>query len=125
MNKILSKINIRNIQDLYDIQAITANGQIKLKDKYVIIYKIDPANIVACDEETKHKIYQAYTTCIRGLPDTFQIMISRERASFHDQIQIYKKRLEEIENEKLKYAIKKYIQYLEEISGVNKLYKRT
>lgn len=123
MNRIESKINIRNIQELYEIQSITENGQINLKDRFVVIYKIDPANIVACDEETKYKIYQAYTTCIRGLPDTFQIIISREKADFTKQIQMYKKRLIDIENEKLKFAIKKYIEYLEEISSINKLYK--
>ncbi|MBQ8043757.1 MAG: hypothetical protein IJ272_06375 [Clostridia bacterium] len=123
MNKIISTLNIRNIQDLYDIQSITENGQINLKDKYVVIYKIDPANIVACDEETKHKIYQAYITCVRGLPDAFQIMVSREKANFDEQIAVYKKRLKEIENEKLKLAIQKYIDYLQEISNVNKLYK--
>lgn len=123
MNKIISRLNIRNIQDLYDIQSITENGQINLKDKYVVIYKIDPANIVACDEETKHKIYQAYITCIRGLPATFQIMVSREKTNFDEQIIMYKKRLKEIENEKLKLAIQKYIDYLQGISNVNKLYK--
>lgn len=123
MNKIINKINIRNIQDLYDIQSITDNGQINLKDKCVVIYKIDPANIVACDEETKYKIYQAYITCIRGLPDVFQVIVSRDRADFEEQIQIYRKRLKEMENEKLKFAIQKYIEYLEEISNVNKLYK--
>lgn len=123
MNKVMSKINIRNIQDLYEIQSVTENGQINLKDRFVAIYKIDPANIVACDEETKYKIYQAYTSCIRGLPDTIQIMVSRDRADFDEQIQMYKKRLKEIENERLKFAIQKYIDYLEEISNVNKLYK--
>ena len=123
MNKIINTLNIRNIQDLYDIKSITDNGQINLKDKFVVIYKIDPANIVACDEETKYKIYQAYTTCLRGLPDTFQIMVSREKANFDKQIEIYKKRVREIENEKLKLAIKKYIEYLEEIANINKLYK--
>ncbi len=123
MNKIISKINIRNIQELYDIQSIAENGQINLKDKFIVIYKIDPANIVACDEETKYKIYQAYTTCIRGLPDTFQIMVSREKANFDEQIQTYKKRVKEVENDKLKFAIQKYIDYLEEISSINKLYK--
>lgn len=123
MNKIISRINIRNIQDLYDIKSITENGQINLKDRCVVIYKIDPANIVACDEETKHKIYQAYITCVRGLPDTFQIMVSREKANFDEQIQTYKKRIRELENEKLKFAIQKYIDYLEEISSINKLYK--
>lgn len=123
MNKIINKINIRNIQDLYDIKSIAENGQINLKDKHVVIYKIDPANIVACDEETKYKIYQAYITCIRGLPDTIQIMVSKDRADFEEQIQLYKKRVKEIENEKLKFAIQRYIDYLGEISNVNKLYK--
>jgi len=58
MNKIISKINTRNIQELYEIIDITDEGKINLKDKFVVIYKIDPANIVACNEETKHKIYQ-------------------------------------------------------------------
>ena len=123
MNKIINKINVRNIQDLYDIQSITENGQINLKNKYVVIYKIDPANIIACDEETKYKIYQAYITCIRGLPDTFQIIVSKDKADFEEQIQVYRKRLKEIENEKLKIAIKKYIEYLQEISNISNLYK--
>lgn len=36
MSKIIDKINIRNIQDLYEIKSITENGQINLKDKYVL-----------------------------------------------------------------------------------------
>ena len=123
MNKITAKLNIRNIQELYNIHSITDGGQINLKDKYVIIYKIDPANIIACDEETKQKIYQAYLTCIRGLPDTFQIIISKDNANFDEQIKECEKRMKEIENERLKFAIQKYIEYLREISGINKLYK--
>ena len=123
MNKLTTKLNIRNIQDLYNMQSITESGQIKLKDRYIIVYKIDPANIIACDEETKHKIYQAYLTCIRGLPDTFQIVISRDSVNFNKQIMECQRRIKEIENEKLKFAIHKYIEYLKEISGINKLYK--
>ena len=123
MIKIINSINTKNIQDLYNIKSISENGQINMADKFICIYKIDPANIVACDEETKHRIYQAYITCIRGLPDTFQIIVSRERADFTNQIQEYRKRIKEIQNEKLKFALQKYIEYLEEISSINKLYK--
>lgn len=123
MNKIISKINFKNIQELYNIQYITDNGQVKLKDKTIAIYKVEPTSIINCDEETKHKIYQAYTACIRGLPDVFQILISREQENFNEQIDCYNKRLKEIQNEKLKFAIRKYIEYLEEISNVNILYK--
>lgn len=123
MNKIINSLSMRNIQDLYNIKSVTESGQIVLKDKIVVIYKIDPANIIACDEETKHKIYQAYITCIRSLPDTFQIIISREKTDFTNQIQMYQKRLQQIQNDKLKFAIQKYIEYLEGINGINKLYK--
>lgn len=125
MNKIIARLNIKNIQDLYNIEFITDTGQIKLKDKYVIIYKIDPANIIACDEETKHKIYQAYLTCIRGLPDAFQIILSKDRVNLDKQIKECEMRIKEINNERLKFAIHKYIEYLREISGTNKLYKAT
>lgn len=123
MNKIISKINFKYIQDLYNIKYIADNGQVKLNDKTITIYKVDPTSIIDCDEETKHKIYQAYTACIRGLPDVFQILISREQENFKEQIECYNKRLKEIQNEKLKFAIRKYIEYLEEISNVNVLYK--
>ncbi len=123
MNKITTRLNIKNIQEMYDIQAITDNGQINLKDRSIIVYKIDPANIVACDEETKQKIYQAYLTCIRGLPDAFQVIISKDSVDFASQIEEYKRRINEIENEKLKLAIQRYIQYLDDISNEKKLYR--
>ena len=123
MNKIIAKLNMKNIQELYNIQSITESGQINLKDKKIIIYRIDPANIIACDNETKHKIYQAYLTCIRGLPDAFQIVISKDNIDFTNQIIECKKRMQLIENEKLKIAIQKYVEYLNELSMINKLYK--
>ncbi len=123
MNKITANLKIKNIQDLYNVQSITEKGQIILKDKYVIIYKIDPANIIACDEETKYKIYQAYLACIRGLPDKFQILISKDNSNFDEQIAEYKVRMREVSSDRLKFAIEKYIKYLKEIENSNKLYK--
>lgn len=123
MNKITTKLKVKNIQDLYNIQSITESGQINLKDKRIIIYKIDPVNIIACDEEIKHKIYQAYLTCVRGLPDAFQIIISKDNSNFDEQIEGYKARIKEVSNERLRFAIEKYIEYLKEIENLNKLYK--
>jgi len=123
MNKILNQINMRNIQELYEIKGVGSNGQISTKNKSITVYKIDPANIIACSEEVKIRIYQAYLTCVRGLPKTFQIIISREKASFAKQIKEYKERLLIIENQGLKFALQKYIEYLEQIEGINKLYK--
>lgn len=120
---LLNKIKIKNIEDLYNIKQITTEGKISIKDKILSIYQIEPANIIACDEETKLKIYQAYISCIRGLPDTYQIMVSKQKIDFKDQINMYKERLKYIENDGLKIALKKYIEYLEEISHINKLYK--
>lgn len=123
MEKILKGIKTRNIQELYNIKNISLDGKIETKTNNITIYKIDPANIVACDDETKHKIYQAYLTCIRGLPDAFQVIISKEKVDFAKQISLYNQRLKKIENEGLKNALKKYIEYLEEISELNNLYK--
>lgn len=123
MNKITANLNIKKVQDMYNVQSVTENGQINLKDKYVIIYKIDPANIIACDEETKYKIYQAYLTCIRGLPDVFQIIVSKDSLNFDEQIIEYKTKMKEVSNDRLRYAIEKYIEYLKEIENSNKLYK--
>lgn len=123
MNKITAKLNVKNIQDLYDIQSITEGGRINLKDKYIIVYKIDPANIIACDEETKRKIYQAYLTCIRGLPDVFQIIISKDSVNFDKQIIECQERIKVVQNDKLKFAMQKYIEYLKEVSGMDKLYR--
>ena len=123
MKNLLNNLNIRNIEEIYDFKTILPNGQIQLRTKNIVIYKVDPANIIACDDETKFKIYQAYLTCIRGLPDCFQIVISKSRANFTKQINDYKQRINKVENNGLKIAIKKYIEYLEEISNINKLYK--
>jgi len=123
MNKIATRLNIKNIQDLYNIQYVTESGQIKLKDRHMVIYRIDPANIIACDEEVKHKIYQAYLACIRGLPDTFQIIVSKDNSNFKEQIDEYKIRMKELANDRLRFAIEKYIGYLKEIENLNKLYK--
>lgn len=123
MKKILSNINIRDIQEIYEIKEVSSTGQIELKTKRIAIYKIDPANIVSCDEETKFKIYQAYLTCIRGLPDYFQVVLTKEKANFKKHIREYEARLDKVQNEGLKQAIKKYIEYLEEVSNINKLYK--
>lgn len=123
MNKIISRLKTKNIQDLYEIQSITENGCIRMKNANIVIYEIDPANIVACDNETKHRIYQAYLSCIRSLPDAFQILITRECTDFEEQIRQYKSRLSSIENINLKFALKKYIEHLQNLSNTNKLYK--
>ena len=123
MTNFFKKINVRNIQDLYALKGVNENGEIELKSKNVTIYKVDPANIISCDNETKYKIYQAYLTCIRGLPNSFQIVISKNKKDFDSQINEYKNKLKKTNNEGLKTALKKYIEYLETISTVNTLYQ--
>ncbi len=111
-----------DISKLYNLIDITDTGVIKVNNKEVYIYKIQPANIVASDDNTKYKIYQAYLTCIRGLPDTFQVVIEKEKANFNKQINEYKRRILEVENYGLKLALKKYVEYLEELEKANNLY---
>lgn len=118
----LKDLITNDISKLYNLIDITDKGIIKVNNKELCIYKIMPANIVASDDNTKYKIYQAYLTCIRGLPDTFQVVIEKEKASFNSQINQYKKRILEVENYGLKIALKKYVEYLEELERANNLY---
>lgn len=111
-----------DISKLYKIIDVSDEGVIKVNNKTICIYKIQPANIVAADENTKYKIYQAYLSCIRGLPNTFQIIIQKEKTSFKNQIEQYKKRMLEVENFGLKQALKKYVEYLQELENANNLY---
>ena len=125
MNKLLNRIRYKNIQELYQIKDISMLDEVVLKQKSICIYKVEPANIVACDEETKFKIYQAYVSCIRGLPNVFQIIVSKKQRSFLEQIKEYKLRLSRIKNDGLKEALKRYIEYLEEVSKITRLQEST
>ena len=121
--RMLRDINIKDIREMYSIKDIDSKGRIITEKDSVYIYKIDAANIISSDQETKFKIYNAYITCIRGLPDTFQVLISKEKANFNKQIDRYTERLKRMDNPGLRQALEKYIKYLEEIAEINKLYK--
>lgn len=125
MDKTVRYLGTKKVEKLYDIRNISLTGEIDVGDKKVGIYRVNPANIIACDNESKFKIYQAYLTCIRGLPDTIQIVISKERTDMKHQIEYYKNKMLEIESINLKLALKRYIEYLEELTATNKLYKTT
>jgi len=111
----LKNIIIKDISKLCNIQDITENGIIKIKDKEIIIYKVEPANIISYNEQAKIKLYYAYLTCIRTLPSAFQIVVSKEQHNLKEQIRQYTDRMLKVENYGLKVALKKYIEYLENI----------
>lgn len=121
--QMLKRENVKNIEEIYKIKDIDSKGVIITENSNICIYKIDPANILASDKETKIKIYNAYITCIRGLPDAFQVLISKEKVDFTNQIKEYTERLQKVHTSGLKQALEKYIEYLEEIAEINKLYK--
>lgn len=116
MKSILKQARVKNIERLYNIKKICPNGIITIYNKNIIIYKVEPANIISCDENIKNKIYQAYMTCIRGMPNVFQIVICNSKDNFEQQIKYYKMRLLKINNNGLKQALAKYINHLEKLS---------
>lgn len=125
MKSILKQARAKNVEKLYNIQDINSNGVVSVQNKKIIIHKVEPANIIACDENVKQKIYQAYVTCIRGMPDVFQIVISNSKETFETQIEYYKKRLLRINNNGLKQALTRYINSLEKLSKQSEFNKTT
>ena len=113
----LKNIIIKDINKFCNIQDITEKGVVKIKDKEIIIYKVEPAKIVSYNEQAKMKLYYAYLTCIRTLPSAFQIVVSKEQHNLKEQIRQYTDRMLKVENYGLKIALKKYIEYLENIQA--------
>lgn len=118
----LKRILTKDVSELYHIQQITDKGTVILPTNEVEIYKVEAINIVACDENIKNNIYNSYLSTIRSLPNSFQIVVMKEKSSLKNEIEQYKKRMLIIENYGLKLAMKKYIEYLEQMENDNNIY---
>ena len=108
---------------MYGLEEIKDDGVIVVNKREIAIYKVNPVNIIAWDLETKQKIISSYIATLRGMSDTFQIVVSKEKSTLKQDIEQYKKRLLEVENYGLKIALKKYIEYLQKIENENGIYE--
>ena len=120
---ILGKFITRDVSSLYNIEKITEDGVISVNKREICIYKVNPVNIIAWDKEMKERIISSYIATLKGMPDTFQIVVSQQKSTLRNDIEQYKKRLLEVENYGLKMALKKYIEYLQKIENENGIYE--
>ncbi len=108
---------------MYNIEKITEDGVILLNKREICIYKVNPVNIIAWDKEMKDRIISSYIATLKGMPDTFQIVVSKQKSTLKNDIEQYKRRLLEVENYGLKMALKKYVEYLQKLENENGIYE--
>lgn len=121
----LKRILTKDVSQICDVKQIIEGGYVLLDGNLVEIYKVEPINMVSFDKETKKRIYDVYISTVRGLPNTFEILITKRKDSLKYEIELYKKKLLEVENYGLKIAMKKYVDYLEQLDENNEMYSET
>lgn len=111
LNKDISKI----YEDIY----ISRNGEVFCNNLRSVIYQIIPISVIDINEDYRDKIYNAYYSCIKAMPENIQIISLRDNLDFSPAILRAKDRIKLVQSEVLKLAISKYIEKLQEISQDN------
>ena len=109
----------KDISKLYKDIYISRNGEIFCKNLRSVIYQITPISVIDINEDYRDKIYNAYYSCIKAMPENIQIISLRDRFDFSQVILRAKDRINEAQSEVLKLAISKYVEKLQEISQDN------
>ena len=109
----------KDISKLFKHIHISNSCEIYCNNVRSIIYQILPINIIDVNEEYKEKIYNSYYRFIKAMPDNVQIISIKDTIDFSKAIQKVRCRLNVVNSEALKVAIRKYIEKLEEIAKLN------
>lgn len=123
MIEIANKLRFKNIKTLYGIKSIENDGSILVENRKVIIYNVEPINIINTDNEFRLKVFSSYLACIKNFKD-IQIIIKTEKKNFNNQIDFYKNRILQVESIELKKAIRKYIEYLDKQEEIENYLKK-
>lgn len=118
MNRLFAK----DVMKISDMQEIVEGGYVLQDGNLIEVYEVKPINLVSADNNLKKKIYDTYVSVVRGFPSNLQILVTKRKDSLKPEIELYKKKILEVENFGLKIAMKKYVEYLEELEGNNEMY---
>lgn len=118
MNRIFAKDVIK----ISSMQEVVEGGYVLQDGNLVELYEVKPINLASADINFKKKIYDAYVSVVRGFPSNLQILVTKRKDSLKSEIELYKKKILEVENFGLKIAMKKYVEYLEELEETNEMY---
>lgn len=110
-----------NIRELYNIQGITKNCVV-INEKNISIFEIGEICLLEQDKNVEETIKNAYIACVRSISVDYQILIKTDKINMQDYIDDVSKKQCEILNDELKYASKKYIEYLRDIWKAKKIY---
>lgn len=118
----LKRILTKDVANVCDISNITEGGYVTIDGDIIEVYQVDPINMISREKDVRERIYAAYIATIRGLPDNYEILVTKGKDSLKPEIELYKKKLLEVENYGLKIAMKKYIDYLDELESDSEMY---
>jgi len=111
----------RDISKLYKDIYVSRNAEICCNNTRSVIYQIMPISIIDINEDYRDKIYNAYYSCIKAMPDNIQVISLQDNMDFTTAIVKAKERINVVQSEALRIAINKYIEKLQEISLDNNL----
>lgn len=112
--KKINEISIKNIRELYkEIEILSDYTIVWGTDRYVI-YVIEPVNVLGLSHERRQDIFIKYRQLVT-IFGTCKIIYVSDCISFEEQIELCKKRLNDITSQKLKEAINCYVSQLESL----------
>jgi len=118
----VKKILIKDISKICNLDEIREDGKVILSGELYEIYEVFPINIMTDEPNNIREIYDIYVSRLRNAASDIKIYITKRPESFNPEIELYKKRLLEVEEPGLKLAIAKYIEYLESLDKNRDVY---
>lgn len=118
----VKKILTQDISKMCEVHQIRADGKVVLSGEVYEIYEVFPINIMTDELTNGKEIFDIYVSRLRNVSNNIKIYITKRPESFNEEIALYKSKLLEVEEEGLKLAICRYIEYLEGIDKSRDVY---
>lgn len=106
----------KGISSLYG-NITVKNGFIENQGKKIYVFSLTPLNMLTDNPDYLYQIYNAYITCIRNINCNYKIIRLNNISDIKSNIEFYKNRMENVENDGLKKAIFNYLLQLEKLTN--------
>jgi len=95
----------KDISKLYRDIYISRNGEVFCNNLRSVIYQIMPISVIDINDDYRDKIYNAYYSCIKAMPENIQIISLRDNLDFSSVILKAKDRINLVKSEVLKHYV--------------------
>ena len=110
-----------NIKKLYNLKGIT-NNLLCMEDGCITIYEIGELCLLEHDINIQENIHSAYKACIRGIAVDYQILTRTDKIDMQEYIDEVSKKQIELLSMELKYASRRYIEYIRNLWKSKQIY---